>query len=294
MPNARHIGRFAPSPTGPLHMGSLVAALGSWLCARKQHGAWHLRIEDLDPPREQPDAVPQIFESLETHGLDWDGEVVYQSQRHEAYQQVIDTLLREDQAYYCQCSRKQVMAHAAQGKMGPIYNGRCRDLGLTEGAVRLHVNDIPVEFTDAVLGRMSQRLETELGDFVIQRRDGLFAYQLAVVVDDAQQQITDVVRGKDLLDNTARQRYLQKQIGYPSLKYLHLPLVTHSNGQKLSKQNQAKPLDNERASDNLIYCLDFLGFDTAELPSREPPQQLLRWALHKASWSRTAIASYAS
>ncbi|CAG0907840.1 unnamed protein product, partial [Cyprideis torosa] len=221
---AVHRGRFAPSPTGPLHQGSLVAAVGSYLCAHKQGGSWLVRIEDLDPPREDPLAADTILRTLEKHALYWDEAVLRQSDRQFVYQETVDTLLQGGLAYYCQCSRKQLQSTAIQGPMGPIYPGTCRNKNLSTGAVRLRTIHESIAFNDARIGHYTQRLATELGDFVIQRRDHWFAYQLAVVVDDAAQGITDIVRGEDLLDNTPRQIYLQHLLGLPTPQYLHLPL----------------------------------------------------------------------
>lgn len=288
-----HIGRFAPSPTGPLHAGSLVAALGSYLCARKNEGSWLVRIEDLDPPREQPGASDIILRSLEAHSLFWDDEVVFQSQQHQRYQEAIDHLLDSGVAYYCECSRKEIFAAAKPGNYGPIYPGTCRDNGLPHGAVRLRTDNHTIGFTDARIGIYQQQLESELGDFVIQRRDTLFAYQLAVVLDDAREKITDIVRGIDLLDNTPRQIYLQQVLGLPTPSYLHLPLVRNEQGQKLSKQNLAPQLDNSHAGPNLIQALTFLGFNTSELAQRSTTFEILEWALAEADWSETSIAAYA-
>ena len=247
-----YTGRFAPSPTGPLHAGSLVAALASWLDARAHGGRWGVRIEDVDTPRCVPGADNEILRQLADCGLRPDEPPVYQSARGAAYQAALDRLVQDGRAYPCGCSRKDIeQALAAQGagreRHGElVYPGTCRH-GLqdkparawrlrTEGAGR-------IEWTDRRLGRQSQDLEAEVGDFVLRRADGLWAYQLAVVVDDAAQGVTDVVRGEDLADNTARQRWLQEALGVPAPRYLHAPLVRGANGEKLSKQNGAAPLD---------------------------------------------------
>ena len=294
MTEPAHIGRFAPSPTGPLHMGSLVAAVGSWLCARKHDGRWLLRIEDLDPPRQQEGAVEQILEALEEHHLFWDRSISFQSDRHTIYQDVVNRLLQQNQAYFCQCSRKQLGKIAKAGDMGPVYPGTCREQQLQSGAVRLRVTDELVCFDDPLACPICPNPAHELPDFVTQRRDTLFAYQLAVVVDDAWQGITDVVRGVDLLDNTPRQIYLQRLLGLPTPRYLHLPLVTNAQGQKLSKQNHAPALDNRLASQNMLEALSHLGFQTKPTLEGIPPADLLGWALQEADWSRTALSAYAS
>lgn len=288
-----HLGRFAPSPTGPLHAGSLVAAVGSFLCARKNAGQWLLRIEDLDPPREAPGAADSILQCLEAHGLLWDGEVVYQSQRHDAYLETVNQLMNEGKAYCCQCSRKQIAATGLQSDFGPVYPGTCRAKQLVEGAVRIRTHNRPIGFDDHREGHYEQKLESQFGDFVIQRRDGLFAYQLAVVLDDARENITHVVRGTDLLDNTPRQIHLQQILELNTPEYLHLPLVRNEGGQKLSKQNLATPLDNASASENLIEALRFLGFRTARLDKRMTTTTVLDWATSEADWGHSAIHAYA-
>ncbi|QJQ96499.1 MULTISPECIES: tRNA glutamyl-Q(34) synthetase GluQRS [Halomonadaceae] len=232
-------GRFAPTPSGPLHFGSLVAALGSYLDARHQGGAWLLRIEDIDPPRCRPGASDEILRQLEAFGLQWDGPVTYQHARDEAYQQALDHLRDIGLAYPCGCSRKQWQAHA-------VYPGWCRDgVRAPERSVAWRLrSDLglrPVEWQDRLFG--AQHFDpAALGDVVLKRKDGLWAYQLAVVVDDAWQEITDVVRGFDLLDNTPWQRQLQVALGLPEPRYLHLPLIVGADGQKLSKQNLAPAL----------------------------------------------------
>jgi glutamyl-Q tRNA(Asp) synthetase len=236
-----YAGRFAPSPSGPLHFGSLVAALASWLDARAARGRWLLRIEDLDTPRTQPGAADDILRTLERLGLHWDGEVVYQSRRTGLYRDALERL--RDQTYWCGCSRREIadssLGLAADGAQ--IYPGTCRAgaaPGKTPRALRLKVAGA-VEFLDRVQGRQAQLLERDVGDFVLERADGQFAYQLAVVVDDAAQGITDVVRGADLLDSTPRQVYLQQLLGYPTPRYLHVPAAVNAAGEKLSKQTGA-------------------------------------------------------
>ena len=250
------IGRFAPSPSGPLHFGSLIAALASWLDARAAGGRWLVRIEDLDQPRVQPGAAVEILRTLERLGLYWDGEVVFQSQRTALYEQALSRL-RE--TYLCGCSRREIadsaVSLAADGAQ--VYPGICRT-GLPTGksarALRIRVEGT-VTFRDRVQGTLSQDLAREVGDFVLRRGDGQFAYQLAVVVDDAAQGITDVVRGADLLESTPRQIYLQRLLGLPEPRYLHVPVAVDASGDKLSKHAGARPVDER----DLRRALRFLG-----------------------------------
>jgi glutamyl-Q tRNA(Asp) synthetase len=270
-----YIGRFAPSPTGPLHIGSLIAALASYLQARQQQGKWLVRMEDLDPPREVPGAARSILDSLQAHGLHWDEPVLYQSQRQPAYQQRLNQLFKQGQAFYCNCTRADIQA------LGGIYQGHCRHQ-LTPptnvSAIRVCTDDQRIEFQDQLQGAISQNLQSEVGDFVVRRKDGLFAYQLAVVTDDAEQGITDIVRGSDLLDSTPRQIHLQRLLNIRTPNYLHIPVITNRKGQKLSKQTFAKPLANEKATDNLRQALRFLN--QPELPQQQQTtSELLQQAL---------------
>ncbi|MCW8891080.1 MAG: tRNA glutamyl-Q(34) synthetase GluQRS [Sedimenticola sp.] len=265
-------GRFAPSPSGPLHFGSLVAALGSYLDARKQQGKWLVRIEDIDPPREKKGAVSQILHTLEAFGFEWDESILYQSQRLSAYQEALDQLFAKGVLYECTCSRKEINAAGQYGSEGIIYPGTCRLISTPSSAtrkpkaVRLMTTDHPVAFTDRVMGHQSQLLASDIGDFVLKRADGLFAYQLAVVVDDAYQGITDVVRGADLLTSTPRQIYLQNLLALPTPTYKHLPLVVDENGHKLSKQSQSQPVVVAQALPALKAAWVFLGQTEADEP----------------------------
>lgn len=220
----RYRGRFAPSPTGPLHAGSLVAALASWLDARAHEGTWLVRIEDLDPPREQPGAAQQILDTLADFGLESDEPVVFQSARDDHYRRALARLQSAGYVYACDCSRSRIAQDSVRFGLPPgVYPGTCRERGLADGAgraLRVRVPDTPVEFVDRACGRYAQRLAHAVGDFVIRRADHCWAYQLAVVVDDGEQGITDVVRGADLLDNTPRQLWLQRQLGLPAPRYL--------------------------------------------------------------------------
>ncbi len=245
-------GRFAPSPTGPLHLGSLATALGSWLDARAHDGAWLVRIEDVDTPRTVPGADQLILNQLRVCGLEWDEEPAWQSQRFALYQKAIDQLIAKGLIYGCLCSRKQIEeALQEQGvsialNHELIYPGTCRErkLPIQNHAVRIRLpKGCQIDFTDQRLGNQTEDLNLQVGDFVLRRADGLFTYQLAVVVDDHLQEITHIVRGEDLLSNTARQIHLQQCLGYQTPYYLHLPLVTNDAGEKLSKQTRATPID---------------------------------------------------
>jgi glutamyl-Q tRNA(Asp) synthetase len=247
-------GRFAPSPTGPLHFGSLVAAVASYLQARSQRGQWLVRMEDVDESRTRPGAADGILRTLEQYGFTWDGSVVVQTARKDLYREALGRLIERGLAYPCGCSRAETV--------GAAYPGTCRN-GLPPGRPRrlwrLRTTSETIVFEDAVQGRQAMSME---GDFVLQRADGLFAYQLAVVVDDADQQITEVVRGADLLDSTPRQMYLQRLLDLPTPSYLHVPAAAHANGQKLSKQTMAQAIDDEDPASTLLAALDFLGQTT--------------------------------
>jgi glutamyl-Q tRNA(Asp) synthetase len=239
-------GRFAPSPTGPLHLGSLVAALASWLDARAHRGRWLVRIEDIDPPREEAGAARAQLAALTALGLAPDQPPVFQSANSAGYLQALDALQSAGQVYRCDCSRTSVEQQARHLGLPPhVYPGTCRnrDIVASPACLRVRVPSQAVAFVDRACGRFSQQLEREVGDFVVRRADGLWAYQLAVVVDDGAQAITDVVRGADLLDNTPRQIHLLRLLQLPTPRYLHVPLVLNADGEKLSKQTGAAPLD---------------------------------------------------
>jgi len=264
-------GRFAPSPTGPLHLGSLATALGSWLDARAHGGTWLVRIEDVDTPRTVPGADRLILDQLQACGLEWDEATVRQSQRTALYQNALDLLTSEGLIYGCQCSRKQI--EEALQKEGVlikpnqelIYPGTCRErkVSIQNHALRIRLpHECQISFTDRDLGKQTQDLNTQVGDFVLRRADGLFTYQLAVVVDDHLQGITHIVRGEDLLSNTSRQIYLQQCLGYQTPSYLHLPLVTNDAGEKLSKQTKATAVDithPESIQESLCRAANHLG-----------------------------------
>ncbi|MGH8616512.1 MAG: tRNA glutamyl-Q(34) synthetase GluQRS, partial [Burkholderiales bacterium] len=272
-------GRFAPSPTGPLHFGSLAAAAGSWLDARAHGGEWLLRMEDLDTPRIVPGAADDILRTLEALGLTWDGPVVYQSARHDAYRAALDALKQRQQAYACACSRKEIADSGVAGIEGFVYPGTCRD-GLPAGRVarawRLDTRGSGViGFDDAIQGRVGHDVEHAIGDFVLYRADGHFAYQLAVVVDDAEQGITDVVRGADLIESTPRQLWLQRVLGLPAPRYAHLPVAVNAAGEKLSKQTLAPAIDAASGGRALAAALRFLGHaPPPELASAAPAELL--------------------
>lgn len=261
-PDAPYRGRFAPSPTGPLHFGSLIAATGSYLEARCRAGAWLLRMEDVDVPRCRPGADQQILHFLERFGFEWDGPVLYQTTRTEAYRIALAQLRDQGDVFGCACTRKELAETPVAIDGAPLYPGNCRQ-GLPPGrearAWRLRVPDLDIAFMDAVQGPCRQNLAREAGDFVLLRADGLFAYQLAVVVDDGAQGITHVVRGADLLDSTARQIYLQDRLGLPQPRYAHLPVAVNEDGEKLSKQTLAAPVDAAHPGPALVSALIFLG-----------------------------------
>ena len=281
---APYRGRFAPSPTGLLHAGSLTTAVGSYLHARSQGGEWLLRIEDLDPPREMPGAADAILRTLEALGFAWDGEVVWQSRRLAAYQQALDALIASGQAYPCACTRREIALAGHPGVDGVVYPGTCR-AGLAPGksgrAWRLRTPEGEVEFQDGHYGVQRQNVAREVGDYVLKRADGLFAYQLAVVVDDAWQGVSDVVRGADLLDSTARQIVLQAALGAPTPRYTHLPLLVNAAGEKLSKQTLAPAIRPDQAADELRLALTRLNH--APPADCQGLDELWSWAL--AHWS---------
>ena len=289
-PNYR--GRFAPSPTGPLHFGSLVAAVGSCLDARAHGGAWLVRMEDVDTERNVPGAADAILRTLEACGFEWDGAVLYQSRRGEAYAAALERLRAEGLAYGCACSRREI-ADSAGGLAvdgGLVYPGTCR-AGLPPGraarAWRLRVPDAEVGFDDRLQGRLAQVLARDVGDFVLRRADGPFAYQLAVAVDDEFQGISDVVRGADLIASTPRQIWLQRCLGYATPRYAHLPVATNAAGEKLSKQTRAPALVPGHEAADLVAALRFLGQPVpAELAEARAAEV---WAWAFANWSFAAV-----
>ena len=274
MHKSNYIGRFAPTPTGPLHFGSLVAALASYLDTKANHGIWLLRIEDLDPPREDATASQFIPQQLIAHGLQWDKNISYQSQNSRRYEQALKQLKQKDLLFPCTCSRK--LLQNQQGR----HLGKCHNPNTAEQATawRLLVPDAHSEFTDRVYGHVSQNLKNQVGDFVLKRKDGLYAYQLAVVLDDHAAGITHVVRGLDLLDNTPRQLHLLHSLGLAAPEYLHVPLIVNADGQKLSKQNKASPLDLNQPVQNLLNALAFLKQETPNAQAQQSVSGILQWA----------------
>ena len=289
-------GRFAPSPSGPLHFGSLITAVGSHLEARVHKGEWLVRIEDIDEPRCDRKHEISILRTLEYFGFQIDGDIIRQSERKEQYQKALNRLFHESSIFGCACTRKEISDSQTGIDGAHIYPGTCR-AGTPDGrearAWRIRVFDHVVSFNDAVQGRITQHLAMDVGDFVLLRADGFFAYQLAVVVDDAEQGITHVVRGADLLDSTPRQIFLQQCLGFPTPHYAHLPLALNEAGEKLSKQTLAQQVDDLHPVDGLWRALDFLG--------QQPPPELrkaslseiwewaiINWSLAKVPKVRTA------
>ncbi|MGC8120104.1 tRNA glutamyl-Q(34) synthetase GluQRS [Marinobacter sp. VGCF2001] len=286
MATPRYRGRFAPSPTGPLHFGSLVSALASWLEAKAAHGDWLVRLEDLDPLREPPEATGQILHSLECHGLFPDEPVRFQSRRHDAYQQAIESLLNANKAYRCRCSRKQLRANHG------YHPNHCRQQPIPPDkgphAIRFALDDESAQWQDLLLGPQCQTVRAELDDPVILRKEGFYAYQLAVVVDDMDQGVTHVVRGSDLLDMTAQQQQIFRALGAEPPQWLHIPVIVNAQGQKLSKQSHAPALDDTRPIGNLVRALQALGQQPEpSLAHASVVEDVLHWA--QAHWQRSAL-----
>jgi glutamyl-Q tRNA(Asp) synthetase len=287
----RYIGRFAPSPTGPLHFGSLVAAVASYCDAKANRGKWLVRMEDLDKPREIKGAADEILRTLTTFGFEWDKKIVYQSQRADFYENGLQTLKNRSVVYPCTCSRKEIADSAiASGIEGVIYPKTCLKYAFkpnAHAAIRAITLDQNIAFMDEIQGEISQNLACDVGDFILKRADGLFAYQLAVVVDDAAQGITHVVRGADLLNSTPRQIYLQQLLGFTTPHYAHVPVASNLAGEKLSKQTLAQPISTQPSAQLIFDALSFLGqnppaefkndrFKSATL------DEIWRWAI--ANW----------
>lgn len=274
-----------------MHFGSLVAATASYLAARQAGGRWLLRIEDIDKPREQPGAADNIIQTLLAFGFEWDGSIIYQSQRITAYHEALTRL--KPHTYPCTCSRKDIQQHASMGEYGMIYPGTCRGKSRTPSdqqySIRLRTHDEPICFIDLIRSKYCQKLASELGDFVILRADGFFAYQLAVVVDDEFQGINQIVRGADLLDNTPRQIYLQQLLGFDQPIYAHVPLALNEQGQKLSKQNLAPAITPENRIRTLLAALNFLGQTYPDANSFTNMTEFWDWAIE--SWDITKVPS---
>lgn len=273
-----YVGRFAPSPTGPLHFGSLITAVASYCDAKANQGTWLVRVEDTDIPRIYPGSEEHILRVMDAFQLEPDAEIIFQKDRLDIYEDVIQQLRQQDLVYACQCTRKMLGSNH-------IYQDTCRDLGLAfeHQAIRLKVEDVEICFEDRLQGRHCSELKKDLGDFVLKRRDGIMNYQLAVVVDDYLQGMTHVVRGADLLDNTERQIYLGQLLGYPQLSYMHLPLAMNDQGQKLSKQNLAQALDLTQAPQLLKQALQALHQAEVDLdtPDRMLQQAVVQWDIER-------------
>jgi glutamyl-Q tRNA(Asp) synthetase len=273
-----YCGRFAPTPSGPLHFGSMIAAIGSFCDARASGGEWHVRIDDNDTPRVVPGAADDILRTLEAFSLEWDGRPVYESRNRDAYHGALHALRDAGRVFACSCSRREIREAGIAGPEGLVYPGTCRDgsqPGRPVRSLRLRVEDESnIGFADALQGQISQDLAAEVGDFVVYRSDAIFSYHLACVVGDAHQSISHVVRGADLIDSTPRQIYLQRLLGLPTPSYLHLPVATNSLGEKLSNQTRATPVDPACAGQTIHAVLAFLG--------QQPPAELPDWSAHDA------------
>jgi glutamyl-Q tRNA(Asp) synthetase len=284
-------GRFAPSPTGDLHAGSLIAAVASYADALSRQGEWLVRMEDVDEGRTVPGAADAILHTLESHGFEWNQQVLLQSTRKARYQEIIRELLHGKHAYPCACTRREVASAGRTGVEGILYPGTCRN-GLPDGrkgkAIRLRTNQREICFHDRIRGRHCQILEKDVGDFIIRRADGYTAYQLAVVVDDADQGISQVVRGADLLLSTPRQILLQELLGFPHPEYAHVPLLLDTQGRKLSKQDQARPLCNRTPVPALLSAWRHLG---QESPEETPSSSRAFWDWAGKHWDITRVAS---
>lgn len=284
----RYVGRFAPSPTGPLHFGSLVAAVASYLQARINDGLWLLRIEDIDPPREQPGASKEIISALESYGFEWDGDVIFQSESSDAHEAALASLIDRNLAYPCQCSRRDLV-DAPRGSMGVIYPGTCRKgCDADDVAIRLRTDDTEIAFDDILQGRIAQHLESESGDFIIRRRDGLIAYHLAVVVDDEIQGVTEIVRGIDLIDSTPRQIWLQRLLGYRTPSYAHIPVITHADGDKLSKLTGAPGISPHEVGKTLFEALSRLQQQPPPDLAQSTREEIWSWAI--SNWQLGKIS----
>ncbi|MGR9105759.1 MAG: tRNA glutamyl-Q(34) synthetase GluQRS [Gammaproteobacteria bacterium] len=284
-------GRFAPSPTGPLHIGSFLTAVASFLDARSKQGCWHLRIDDLDTARNQPGAATRILQILESAGLTWDGPVLYQSQQLEKYQVALETLQSHGLLYRCTCSRKELSEVPGNASATTVYPGICRIKNSDPKrphAIRIKITGAPIAFQDRAQGYFEQNLAAEVGDFILRRRDRIVAYQLAVVIDDASQQINHVVRGIDLIDSTPRQIYLHSLLGLPVPAYCHIPLLVDRQGVKLSKQTGAAAVQETQLSGVVLKVLQLLNHAPPKEMHRAPARELLQWGIH--NWDMENLA----
>ncbi len=290
---ARYRGRYAPSPTGPLHFGSVVAAVASYAEARARGGEWLVRIDDLDRPRVMPGAADDILRTLEALGMTWDGGIVYQSSRFDAYHAALHELRSQGRAYPCRCSRREIADSSVRGIEGYVYPGTCRSgLAGRARAWRYRTDGAVVSFDDAIQGHVEQHVGRDIGDFVLYRSDGLYAYHLAAAVDDAEQGVTHIVRGADLLVSTPRQIIVQQALGLPRPQYAHVPVAVNAQGEKLSKQTRAAPVTRERAHEALLAALRFLG--QPSLPASPGDDRSTTWAWIVAHWRLDAVPRVAS
>lgn len=287
-PGRRYRGRFAPSPTGPLHFGSLVAAVGGFADARHNGGEWLVRIEDVDRNRAMPGADTDILSALEAFGMWWDGPVLYQSRRGPLYEATLERLRAAGRCYPCACTRREIVAEGTPGPEGPVYAGTCRDglrPGRTPRSERVRVERAEILVDDRIQGRIAQELADEVGDFLLRRADGFYAYQLAVVIDDAAQRIDQIVRGADLFGSTPRQIYLQQLLGFPQPQYAHLPVVLDDAGQKLSKSTAALPVETADPVPPLLRAWRFLGQEPLADPCGDVDhfwqQAIPRWKIER-------------
>ena len=284
-------GRFAPTPSGPLHLGSLLTALASYLQAKRQRGEWLLRMDDLDTPRCVPGADSEILRQLEAHGLTWDGAIRYQSQHLAEYRDALDRLQTMDLIYACNCTRAVLKRDSRTGPDDPVYSGRCRQhpVEASHQALRIKTDEAELCFDDGGLGRQCRQVAQDIGDFIVRRADGFITYQLACTVDESAQHITEVVRGADLLGSTFRQILLQEKLGLPSPRYRHLPVLTDEHGRKLSKQNHAPPLSKTHAAENLAICLGLLGQKPPAELQLQSPTAIVAWAMRQ--WDSARVPS---
>lgn len=286
---AVHAGRYAPSPTGDLHKGSLLAALAAFFQARSHKAPWYMRVDDLDTPRVIPGKSLEILNTLEAFGLHWDGAVLYQSRRNSIYEDVIARLNKGNYLFDCGCTRREARA-GPYGPEGPIYPGTCR-YGLPAGraprSVRIKVGDATVAVTDGIQGHYSQCLAADIGDFVLRRADGIVAYQLATVVDDAAQGVAEVVRGADLMSSTPRQIFLNEALGHARLTYAHVPILVDRRGRKLGKSNGALALDRNRRSNELVEALMLLGQTPPQGLAAESIDRIIEWGIDH--WQLEAV-----
>ncbi len=279
----KRIGRFAPTPSGPLHSGSLVTAVASYCHSRSIKGQWLLRIEDLDTPRVVKGSADNIIHTLEAFGFEWDGEVIFQSQRFELYDEYLQHLISQGVVYGCNCSRKKLLKEEHQiGPLGSIYPGYCRHkkLALNSFKLRLNIETADnIAFTDQLFGPIKLDLQKDSGDFILKRLDGIYAYHLAVIIDDFLQQVTDIVRGADLLESSCLHIHLNQLLGFSNADYLHIPLIKNDVGDKLSKQTGAKSLSIKKASTELLNSLIFLGQDAPAELADYKPADILAYAI---------------